>query len=233
MHKMVGKLFDTGHSTVDLSQSKVAVSRRSRPAMLSLVFGAGLFLTACTTSGGDGVLSSVIPGKKTSASTSVDSNKAKPGENPNAGNRLKNTRTALSDYCPAVRIRAGTETFRTYPKGADKENADNIKQQATITKVARECDYVGQNLKIKVGARGRLISGPKGSSGKFTIPIRVAVLVGNQTIYSKLHRNVQTISAGKSNAVFSFVDENVVIPAPTATNVRIYLGFDEGPYNTP
>jgi len=110
---------------------------------------------------------------------------------------------------------------------------DNVRYQATITKVARECAYVGQNLTIKVGARGRVITGPGGESGDVTMPIRVAVTEGSDTIYSKLYRPVETIATGSTNTQFSFVDQDVVIPAPTATNIRVFIGFDEGPYNTP
>jgi len=189
-------------------------------------------LTACTTSGKDGIFSGVT-GKKNASGQTQQLAAGKPGVNPNAGSRLINTKSALTDYCPAVRIRSGTETLRTFPKGADKENADNIRYQITITDAARECEYVGQSLRIKVGAKGRVITGPKGKAGNVTMPIRVAVVVGQETVYSKLHRPVQTIAEGSNGATFTFVDDQLVIPAPSKTNVRIYLGFDEGPYNTP
>ena len=191
--------------------------------------------SGCQTSGSDGILSSVLPGnaQKESTTTTPASAPVIPGENPNANRRLANTRTALSDYCPAVRLRAGTENYRTYPKGADKENQDNIEYQATITSVARECRYEGQQLFIKVGARGRVITGPKGSSGQVNVPIRVAVTRGDETIYSKLHRPLNTIPSGRSYTQFTFVDDQVIIPAPKALNLRVLLGFDEGPYNTP
>ena len=198
------------------------------------VLASAVLLGGCQTSGTD-ILSSVLPGSGQAKNEQQGDQIASvaPGENPNANTRLKNTRNDLTDYCPAVRIRSGTETFRTWPKNADKENLDNIMQQATITTVARECIYVGNQLRIKVGARGRVITGPKGQTGPITMPIRVAVTVGGETAYSKLHRPVQTIAEGASGATFEFVDNEVNIPAPTATNVRVYLGFDEGPYNTP
>ncbi len=200
-----------------------------------------LALSACQTAGSGGILGSVLPGsgdKKQEVAAVADpdasqSVPARPGQNPNARTRLINTQNSLSDYCPAVRIRAGTETFRVRPKGADKEDSSNVRYQATITKVARECAYVGQNLEIKVGAKGRAITGPSGQAGEFAMPIRVAVTEGGETIYSQLYRTKATISDGKTNTQFSFVDDKVVIPAPKRTNVRVFIGFDEGPYNTP
>ncbi len=195
------------------------------------IVGLGLLVASCQTSGGnifgEAAPTDENPGNPEQVAT------ADPNINPNARTKLKNTRSALSEYCPAVRIRAGTETFRVFPKGADKTNSDNVRYQATITKVARECAYVGQNLTIKVGARGRVITGPGGDSGNITMPIRVAVTEGGETVYSKLYKPVETIASGSTNTQFSFVDNEVVIPAPRNTNVRVYIGFDEGPYNTP
>ncbi len=195
------------------------------------IVGLGLFVASCQTSGGN-IFGEAAPTPENSADPEQVAT-ADPKINPNARTKLKNTRSALSEYCPAVRIRAGTETFRVFPKGADKTNTDNVRYQATITKVARECAYVGQNLTIKVGARGRVITGPDGNSGNITMPIRVAVTEGGETVYSKLYKPVETIAAGSTNTQFSFVDNDVVIPAPRNTNVRVYIGFDEGPYNTP
>ena len=191
-------------------------------------------LAGCQTSSPSSVLSSVLPGNKNdsqSQTTTAEDSALKTGQNPNAANRLKNTRTALSDYCPALRIRAGTETYRTYPKGADREQTDNIQHQATITRVARECNYVGQNLEIKVGARGRVITGPTGKPGDVVMPIRVAVQEGSCSRHFKLYQQVAIIGPGQTSTGFQFVDDTIVIPAPKATNIRMYIGFDEGPYN--
>lgn len=190
-----------------------------------------MLLSACQTAGPGGVLSNALP--TADDGDQVAAANPRPGENPNAQTRLKNTRNALTDYCPAVRIRAGTESYRVIPKGQDKEDPNSVRYQATITKVARECAYVGQNLEIKVGARGRVITGPQGEAGDLKMPIRVAVTEGGETIYSKLHRPTATIPQGNTNQQFSFVDEEVIIPAPRRTNVRVFIGFDEGPYDTP
>ena len=192
-------------------------------ALTMLALAAG-----CQTGGNDGVLGSAVTDPEQPGDAV-----ARDGDNPNARGRLKNTRTALTDYCPAVRLRTGTESYRVVPQGGDRDDPAQVRFQATITKVARECAYVGENLEIKVGARGRVITGPRGASGNFNMPIRVAVTRGDETVYSKLHRPQTGVPSGASGAVFSFVDDQVVIPAPTATNVRVYIGFDEGPYNTP
>jgi len=212
-----------------------AVSPDAGKPVLSVCGLVGLLaLASCQTSG---LLGSV--GKDDTANKPQDGQQtaaAEPaprGTNPNARTRLKNTRTALTDYCPSVRLRDGTEAYRVVTAGQDEQASANIRYQATITNVARECSYVGDNLEIKVGARGRVITGPAGQPGEFQVPVRVAVTEGRDTIYSKLYRPTASIPPGAVSNRFSFVDENVIIPAPKNTNIRIYIGFDPGPYKTP
>ena len=203
---------------------------------LVIVAVAGV-VAGCQSGGTQGVLGSAKGNKKEAAFAAPNAsggavNRRVTGVNPNAGTRLKNTRNALSDYCPAVRVREGTNVFRVFPKGADENDSARIRYQATITRTARECFYEGQDLKMRVGIRGRIINGPSGETGAFAMPIRVAVREGKRTVYSKLHKPKAEIAPGTSNALFSYVDETVVIDAPKKTNVRVYVGFDEGPYGT-
>ncbi len=184
------------------------------------------FLAACQTSGPDGVLSGVLPNKKQEQQTA--NAQLEPGVNPNANSKLINVHNKLTDYCPAVRIRAGTESIRLY-KGKDRSKGDNIRYQATLTKVARQCAYVGENLEITVGALGRVILGPAGQAGSVKLPIRVAVQQGGCSRHFELHQTEAAIASGTSFSKFEFVDEKIVIPAPTSINVRIFLGFDETP----
>ena len=191
-----------------------------------LAIGGVAFLSACQTSGPDGILSGVLPKKK--EPQQVAANGPETGTNPNAKSKLINVRNSLTDYCPAVRIRAGTESIRLY-KGKDRSNGDNVRYQATLTKVARECAYVGQNLEITIGALGRVITGPAGGAGSVTLPIRVAVQQGGCSRHFELHQTQAAIAQGSTYSKFEFVDDKIVIPAPTSTNVRIFLGFDETP----
>ena len=189
---------------------------------LSLALCATALLAACQSAGdSDGILgSAVTPEEQQTAAV-------QPGRNPNANLRQINTQNALSDYCPRIVIRSGTETYRVSTAGADAESSADVRYQATITKAARECEYVGQELRIRVGARGRVITGPKGGPGTVELPIRVAVQEGDCSRHFRLARQSATIAGGTGFAPFEFVDDTIVMPAPTATNVRIFVGFDE------
>lgn len=199
---------------------------KNKAVALPLVLALGL--SACQSTGGN-VFSDAAP-KSANDSIAVDPSR---GTNPNDGRRLRNTQNALTEYCPSLRIRAGTETLRLYKPGSDKSNDDNLRYQATITKVARECAYVGDTLEITMGARGRVITGPSGGAGNIQMPIRVAVQQGGCVRHFQLHRQPATIADGQQSTRFEFVDDKVVIPAPTATNVRMYIGFDETPNAKP
>lgn len=199
-----------------------------------LAIATAALVAGCQSGGKDGVLGSVAnaDGDKAKVAAAYAPNakggyKGTKGENPHDKGRLRNTRTELTGYCPGVRVREGTNVLRVFPDGSAGD--EPIRYQATIAKAARDCEYEGENLKIRVGVRGRIINGPDGATGSFPMPIRVAVLEGKRTVYSRLHKAKGKIAPGTSNALFSYVDQEVVIPAPRKTNVRIYVGFDEGP----
>lgn len=138
-------------------------------------------------------------------------------------------------YCPKTVLRAGTETFDVYPDGRKTdENPDRsqLQYRATISDVARECARAGTFLNMKVGVRGRYLTGPKGEAGGFNMPIRVAVTRGDEVLYSQLHQVPANLAPGQTNNTFSYVDGNVSFPVPDAENIIVYVGFDEGPYDT-
>ena len=160
------------------------------------------------------------------------SNSGQPGSTVPAPDKIQDPRA----YCPKTVLRAGTETYDVYPKGVSKGDqgaSSQLKFRATISDVARECNTAGSFLNIRVGVRGRYLSGPGGEPGSFAMPLRVAVTQGDAVLYSQLHQIPAEIQPGKLNGTFSYVDNNVSIPKPESENVIIYVGYDEGPYETP
>lgn len=136
-------------------------------------------------------------------------------------------------YCPKIVLREGTETFNIYQDGVKAEDdgaAKLIKYRATITDTVRECNSAGQFLNIKVGIKGRYLSGPKSDVGSFNMPIRVAVTRGDEVLYSQLHQVYAEIPVGRTNGAFAYVDKNISILKPDSPNILIYVGYDEGPY---
>ena len=173
-----------------------------------------LIISACTSSRTNNALDSVR-------------NRAMQNEQQNAD---------LDRYCPNSTVRAGTGTLRTFPKGVKKSARDSdekLRFQATIREVVRECNYISQTLAMRVGIAGVVTKGPAAKSNEMELPIRVVVTRGKEVLYSRLHKVASKMERGRRQSTFRFVDEAVNIDKPDQQNILIYVGFDEGPYNTP
>jgi hypothetical protein len=140
----------------------------------------------------------------------------------------------LRAYCPRVTLNEGTAILRTFTRN-NKDNPEEIIYQATITDVTRACKYDGGNLYMQIAAAGRVVWGPKGAggSGSLELPVRVAVKQGENLPYSKLGKIQVTVPPTGDAVQFIYKDDQVVLPAPTAPNLQVLTGFDEGPYDTP
>jgi len=143
----------------------------------------------------------------------------------------------LRAFCPKTQIRDGTEVYRTYEDGITRDTPgalNSVRFQATVTQVARECNYTPTSLGMKIGIKGRVINGPTGATGTINVPIRVAVASVDKTVlYSKLHQVPVSIPEGGTFASFSFVDDQVQLPVPERNNLVVFVGFDEGPPSGP
>jgi hypothetical protein len=137
----------------------------------------------------------------------------------------------LRAYCPRVVLREGTAILRTYTKGND-ENPDEIIYQATITDVTRTCKYRDGLLYMTVVAAGRAVNGPKGTNGNLDLPVRVAIKQGESVPYSQLGRVQVAVAPGAGATQFIYRDDQVTVPGDSPQSLQVFIGFDEGPYNT-
>ena len=142
------------------------------------------------------------------------------------------TEQELRGYCPQVTLRENTGYYTTYEKGAEGD-PDSAIYQASIAKVTRACTQSDGYLNMKVAAAGRVVAGPKGKSGTISMPIRVAVLEGDTVLYSELTRHQVQIDTTAGATQFLVTDDNVQVPIQPESKFRVYVGYDEGPYNTP
>lgn len=138
----------------------------------------------------------------------------------------------LRAYCPAVSLREGTAFFNTYERGGE-EDKSKIIYQASITDVTRSCTRSNGNLAINIAVAGKVVPGPLGKAGNVTMPIRIAVVRGEEVLYSQLHRYQVAIGDGAPATQFVFNDPNVVIPDPSQRDIQIFAGYDEGPPKKP
>lgn len=132
--------------------------------------------------------------------------------------------------CPPVTVRAGASTYAVAAPGKQAVGND-VRFQATITKMARECVKNGAEITARIGIQGRVIAGPAGAPTTVEVPLRVAVVqggIGEKVIASKAYRT--TVEMSESGSVpFTFVAEDMVYPAPSAAvsdSYIFYVGFD-------
>lgn len=190
------------------------MSGKSLTKMLSLGLLAGL--AACSSTDTGGMFSSV---KKSDT----------------AGNDPK--MVVMQGACPQVYLREGTAVYTQYAKGVKKNvqglaDPNKLVIQATLDATTRQCRQTDQGLVVTVVVRGRVITGPEGKDGTYSLPIRVAATDGDQTLYSELTPFEVTIPPGQGNAQFIFTKDNVVLNASAGSLTRLFAGIDEGPYNT-
>ena len=151
---------------------------------------------------------------------------------PPATNAAADGNTTPADIdCPGVEIRQGASTFQQ--SGPDNGSAAlSLRYQANFVRSARSCVLRGGNVAMKVGVEGRLILGPAGSPGTYTLPVRLAVVkegIEPKTIWTKFYQVPVTVSPGESNIPFTHVEEDMSFPMPPGNELDayvIYVGFD-------
>lgn len=132
--------------------------------------------------------------------------------------------------CPPVQIRSGASTYSVAVDGKEAVGND-VKFLASITRTARQCDLNSGQITAKIGIQGRVIVGPSGAPPTIQVPLRVAVVkggVGEKTIATKAYTTTVQMD-GSGSVPFSLVAEDVVYPAPSATendDYIFYIGFD-------
>jgi hypothetical protein len=132
--------------------------------------------------------------------------------------------------CPPVTVRAGASTFKIGAPGKEAVGND-LRYQATITKIARECTINRGEITAKIGIQGRVIAGPAGAPPTVTVPMRVAVIqggVGEKVIATKAYQTTVNMVEG-SSVPFVIVVEDLIYPAPPGAlgdSYLFYIGFD-------
>jgi hypothetical protein len=132
--------------------------------------------------------------------------------------------------CPPVAIRAGASTYAVAAPGKQPVGND-LRFQATITRMARECSINGGEITARIGIQGRVIAGPAGAPATIQVPLRIAVVQGGvseKTIATKAYQTTVTMTESGSEP-FSLVAEDLVYPVPSpavADNYIFYIGFD-------
>jgi hypothetical protein len=108
-----------------------------------------------------------------------------------------------------------------------------VRYQFDISQTARECDPLSDSqFSLKVGVSGRLLIGPAGQPGAYSVPLRVTVHDDNakKDAFSKLYK-IDVSASGSDGAPFTFVTEPIVLPmtrTELADDYTLTVGFDSG-----
>lgn len=134
-------------------------------------------------------------------------------------------------FCPEVLILEGTAASQAY-NGAPPSSG-NLKHQYSLNDTARECTLEGDQLAIKIGVAGKVLLGPAGSPGSFSVPVRMAVLHehNNEPVISKIYKAAVTVATGETEADFTIVSEPLRVPFiqdHAEDDYTIKVGIDEG-----
>lgn len=133
--------------------------------------------------------------------------------------------------CPQIFMRDQDAIFRTYAKGK-KDDPQQIVFQASFGDYTRQCTLNETNLTMTVVAQLRLITGPAGTPGPVTLPIRVTILDGETVLYSEVTKFATEIPAGAPGTQVIFRKEGIKMPVGAGALVRVNIGFDTQPAKT-
>ena len=186
--------------------------------------GALLLLAGCNSLGGMFGGGSTAPVASSSGGGSALQNLLRFGNTSEPAVVTKDPDRTIS--CPKVDVLEGTAAYRF--GGQDGSNL-SVAYQASVAELARECRVEGKTLAIRVGVEGRLLIGPAGKPGAFTVPIRIAVRKDDKVVFSKATRVPVTVPADDTQALFTYIEESVSVPIGTqdpSDEYTILVGFD-------
>lgn len=190
-----------------MNQSKPRLSLRRSHLSLAAVLTSAM-LAACSSAGTGAGL------EETAASVS-------PPPVPNGQPTGFASMGTAASYCPAVEVRQGTGVL-------DKDQGSELAYSANIIGAQSTCRIVDGQLRMKVDVGGRIAPGPA-APGAVQLPLRIAVIRGDDVIYSELGRVPTTATAGGDAQNFTYTDDRIVFAEPKEENIKVFTGFDEGP----
>jgi hypothetical protein len=130
--------------------------------------------------------------------------------------------------CPEIVVDGGSAELRA-PPGAD---ASSVRYQIAISRMARECALVGNDISIKVGIMGSAMLGPVGQPGAYFGNLHIALRRkrDEQLFGAKNYHVGANIPAGAARADFSLLVEELQAPfisQRAAEDYEIIVGFTQ------
>jgi hypothetical protein len=128
--------------------------------------------------------------------------------------------------CPTLDILEGAAGYRGKGSG---ETASAVSYQASIVRSARECITQGNQMRLRVGIEGRLLLGPNGKAGSYSVPVRIVVKRRKDIVTQRFVQVAVSVPASETQADFTHVEESIVVPITQydpGDEYDIYIGLD-------
>ncbi len=130
--------------------------------------------------------------------------------------------------CPHIEIPDGAADVRVGGSGNS-----GVNYQYSIDHVARQCDLENGSIAIKVGVQGRVLLGPAGRPGNFTVPVRFAIRreSDQKAAATDFEKVGVSIAGDHTQAAFTAISQPMLIPNHGETedqDFTVLVGFDQG-----
>ncbi len=128
--------------------------------------------------------------------------------------------------CPELNI---LENAAGYRGGTPAQQASGVSYQASIANIARECVFLGNQLRLRVGVEGRVLLGQSGKPGTFSVPVRIVVKRRNDIVTQRFVRLSITVPGNETQADFAHVEDNITVPITAndpGDEYDVYVGLD-------
>ncbi len=114
--------------------------------------------------------------------------------------------------CPEVLVSDVGGTSRVFA-GSD-QSSNGVRYQFGIRETARECSAENGQIALKVGVSGRLLIGPAGQPGTYSVPLKIAVKREGTEGYAatKIYQVNASVPAGETGADFTVVSDLLFVP---------------------
>ncbi len=208
-------------------------------ARMALVVGMAAALSGCGLSSlTSGLGSSVFTPDATSNPTSLDdvneaqllkAAKAQAANEASGAIQSAATETKVSYGCPKVVVRSSDNHMTIYEEGRVGDSLA-VRHRGEITKTARECTIEPGRITVKYGFSGRVLLGPRGTSGNIIMPVAVSVADASRASIANDQLQVATdVTVDKPIGYFSAV-RTVTFALPEGTRAgdyAVYLSFQQ------
>ncbi|MGA9541719.1 MAG: hypothetical protein WBQ77_11840 [Methyloceanibacter sp.] len=126
--------------------------------------------------------------------------------------------------CPQV-VAWPNEKLRTvYQRGHDGD-ANFIVYRGEITKLSRECQLTGGRVLVKYGYAGRVLLGPKGHAGSYSLPVSVKATDAYKAQIAQDRMTVRVTVPGDQTVGYFSMVRQISLPVRPGTRLEDYKVF--------